>query len=525
MLTLSGHFDIVSFPFLYVSQCPKAERDAYKKNQYDALDVTCLMLATMSPDLQKHHEEMDALDMIKHLKQLHQGQARQERFDVSKALFGCKMDDGTPVGTLVLKMIGYGKKKAKGKFKPKVNDNKAAGKSKRIVATLKPKGGMTKEGSCFHCGETDHWKRNCKVYLEELKKEKKGSETSTSGLKRSRTLAKGDMDLRFGNGARVAALTILLGVKMGMIQGQQKPTKHTQGLLWTKPTPGNAMGAAAWRQKRKESPLIILLEGATMLGGCSLTQKRSHKLLRNKILLKKHSHCVVAMFKSLRILLAIAAFYDYEIWQMDVKTTFLNGLHEDVYMTQPECFVTPQNAGKVCKLQRSINGLKQASRSWNLCFNDAVKEFSFIKNKDEPCVYKKVSGSTIVFLVLYVYDIRLIGNDIPTLKSVKTWLGKCFFMKDLGEANYVLGVKIYRDRSRRLLGLSQSTYIDKVLKRFSMQDSKKGFTPMTHGITLSKEQCPVTQKERERITQIPYASAIDLSCMPCYVLALMFHMP
>uniref|UniRef100_UPI00200E096E Ty1/Copia family ribonuclease HI n=1 Tax=Escherichia coli TaxID=562 RepID=UPI00200E096E len=86
--------------------------------------------------------------------------------------------------------------------------------------------------------------------------------------------------------------------------------------------------------------------------------------------------------------------------------------------------------------------------------------------------------------------------------------GKCFSMKDLGEAAYVLGIRIYRDRSRKLLGLSQSTYIDKVLKRFSMQDSKKGFLPMSHGITLSRSQCPSTTEERERMSKIPYASAI-----------------
>ena len=94
------------------------------------------------------------------------------------------------------------------------------------------------------------------------------------------------------------------------------------------------------------------------------------------------------------------------------------------------------------------------------------------------------------FLVLYVDDILLIGNDIPNLQSVKTWLSKCFSMKDLGEAAYILGIKIYRDRSRRLLGLSQSTYIDKVLKRFSIEESKKGFLPMSHGIYPSKDMCP-----------------------------------
>lgn len=217
----------------------------------------------------------------------------------------------------------------------------------------------------------------------------------------------------------------------------------------------------------------------------------------------------VAMLKSIRILIAIAAYYDYEIWQMDVKNAFLNGnLFEDVYMTQPEGFVHPENSGKVCKLLRSIYGLKQASRSWNLRFDETVKEFGFIKNEDEPCVYKKVSGSTMVFLVLYVDDILLIGNDIPTLQNVKTWLSKCFSMKDLGEAAYVLGIKIYRDRSKRLIALNQSTYINLILKRFCMEESKRGFLPMSHGITLSKTQCPNTNDERERMRKIPYASAI-----------------
>ena len=217
----------------------------------------------------------------------------------------------------------------------------------------------------------------------------------------------------------------------------------------------------------------------------------------------------VVMLKSIRILLAIAAYYDYEIWQMDVKTAFLNGnLIEDVYMTQPEGFVNPESSHKVCKLQRSIYGLKQASRSWNLRFDEAIKEFDFIKNEDEPCVYKRVIGSAIVFLVLYVDDILLIGNDIPALQNVKTWLGNCFSMKDLGEAAYILGIKIYRDRSRRIISLSQSAYIDKVLKRFSMENSKRGFLPMSHGIKLSKTQCPTSKEERERMSRIPYASAI-----------------
>src|SRR5262249_5767852 len=209
----------------------------------------------------------------------------------------------------------------------------------------------------------------------------------------------------------------------------------------------------------------------------------------------------VAMLKSIRILIAIAAHYDYEIWQMDVKTAYLNGnLIEEVYMTQLEGF-TSSDSNKVCKLQRSIYGLKQASRSWNIRFDETIKEFGFSQNPDEPCVYKRASGSAIVFLILYVEDILLMGNDVSVLQSVKIWLSKQFSMKDLGEATYIPGIKIYRDRSRRLIGLSQSTYVDKMLKRFSMDLSNKGFIPMSHGKNLSKSMCPATHEMRERMSK------------------------
>ena len=122
-------------------------------------------------------------------------------------------------------------------------------------------------------------------------------------------------------------------------------------------------------------------------------------------------------------------------------------------------------------------GLKQASRSWNLQFGEAIKRFDFLRSEEESCVYKKVSGSSIVFLVLYVDDILLMGNDIPMLESVKEWLKSCFSMKDLGEAEYILGIKIHRDRSRRMIGLSQETYIDKVFERFNMKTLREDSFP------------------------------------------------
>ncbi|GJY50909.1 retrotransposon protein, putative, ty1-copia subclass, partial [Tanacetum coccineum] len=125
-------------------------------------------------------------------------------------------------------------------------------------------------------------------------------------------------------------------------------------------------------------------------------------------------------------------------------------------------FVDPNHPRKVCKLQRSIYGLKQASRSWNKRFDEEIKRFGFAQNLDEPCVYQKASGSNVTFLILYVDDIIIMGNHIPSLQSVKDYLGKCFAMKDLGEAAFILGIKIYRDRSKRLIGLCQNAYMDKI---------------------------------------------------------------
>ncbi|GKD47432.1 retrotransposon protein, putative, ty1-copia subclass [Tanacetum coccineum] len=160
----------------------------------------------------------------------------------------------------------------------------------------------------------------------------------------------------------------------------------------------------------------------------------------------------VADIRAIRILISIVAYYNYEIWQMDVKTAFLNGyLDEDIYMVQPEGFVDPNHPKKVCKLQKSIYGLKQASRSWNKRFDEEIKRFRFAQNLDDLCVYQNASGSNVIFLILYVDGIIIMGNHIPSLQIVKDYLGKCFAMKDLGEAAFILRIKIYRDRSKRLI--------------------------------------------------------------------------
>lgn len=217
----------------------------------------------------------------------------------------------------------------------------------------------------------------------------------------------------------------------------------------------------------------------------------------------------VSRKESLRIVMALVAHYDLELHQMDVKTAFLNGeLHEDVYMTQPEGFKVESKEHMVCKLKKSIYGLKQASRQWYLKFHEVMVRFQFKKNAVDQCIYLKISGSKYVILVLYVDDILLASNDSDMLYETKRFLSSNFEMKDLGEASYVIGIEIHRDRSRGILGLSQRAYIDKVLKKYNMQSCSPSVAPVVKGDKFGLYQCPKNDLEREQMGLIPYASVV-----------------
>ena len=128
--------------------------------------------------------------------------------------------------------------------------------------------------------------------------------------------------------------------------------------------------------------------------------------------------------------------------------------------------------------------------------------------KEDHCVYLKRSSDDFVILSLYVDDILIAGNSKEMIDTAKKWLSSNFEMKDMGEASYVLGVKIMRDRAKRLLGLSQETYIKKMLERYHMQDSKLMDTPVEKSLSLSLDMCPKTSEEKEKMSRVPYASAV-----------------
>ena len=126
---------------------------------------------------------------------------------------------------------------------------------------------------------------------------------------------------------------------------------------------------------------------------------------------------------------------------MDVKITFLNGeLDETIYMKQPEGFVKTGKEEYVCKLKKSIYGLKQASKQQYTNVDSVISSFGFSENIVDECVYVKTVGNNFIFLILYVDDILLASNNFKILKDTKTFLSSNFNMKDLGEASYVFSI-------------------------------------------------------------------------------------
>jgi hypothetical protein len=212
---------------------------------------------------------------------------------------------------------------------------------------------------------------------------------------------------------------------------------------------------------------------------------------------------------SLRIIMALVAHYDLELHQMDVKMTFLNGdLLENVYMTQLKGFAMKGKEHMGCHLKKSIYGLKQASIQWYLKFDESIRSFGFKENEEDNCIYAKFRNGKFIFLILYVDDILLASSDISLLLETNRFLSSNFDMKDLGEASFILGIKIHRDRRKRVLGLSQKAYLKNVLKKFSVHACNPTPAPIVKGDKYGSFQSPRNQYEIDQMKSVLYASAV-----------------
>jgi hypothetical protein len=213
----------------------------------------------------------------------------------------------------------------------------------------------------------------------------------------------------------------------------------------------------------------------------------------------KETFAPVVKIATIRIMLSYAVYSGLHIEQMDVKTAFLNGnLGEEVYMK----LSLDGNGQSICKLKKSIYGLKQSSRNWNSKFDSVMQKLGFKAAKADPCLY--ILKDRELFILLYVDDCMILGKSMDDIRWVKKELFKSFEMKDLGKMETFLGMEIAIDNKKGTVEISHRQYIEKLLKRFGMEDSNPCGTPMDPGTKLKDSENHTDEPYRELIGSLQY---------------------
>ena len=217
----------------------------------------------------------------------------------------------------------------------------------------------------------------------------------------------------------------------------------------------------------------------------------------------------VVRMEVLRTILALAAALDWEIHQMDVKTAFLNGeLDETIHIRQPEGFVVPGKENWVCRLKKSLYGLKQAPRVWHKTLSTFFCHNGFKQLVKDRCVFIRNTNGIIIIVSAYVDDLLIITNSVPGLAQFKEQLNARFKMSDLGEAKFILGWHIHRDRKRRIVFVNQHKYAATILERFQMTDARATHTPLETNNILKHSDRPTNPDEVAIMAEKPYRQVV-----------------
>ena len=220
----------------------------------------------------------------------------------------------------------------------------------------------------------------------------------------------------------------------------------------------------------------------------------------------------VVRFESLRTLFALAAQNDLKLHQMDVSTAFLNGvLDEEVYMRPPEGFLEQGQEGLVCRLKKSIYGLKQSPRCWNTVLDKRLKEMGFEPLSSDQCIYRTSEGDSL-YIAIYVDDIVIAGKSEDELRRVKKEISQFFDVKDMGPLNHFLGMKVIQHPDHSVY-IGQHSLVDSILRKTRMENCNPVATPMDTGVKLEKaddSDVPLNQHEYQSLVgSLLYLSTVS----------------
>ena len=217
----------------------------------------------------------------------------------------------------------------------------------------------------------------------------------------------------------------------------------------------------------------------------------------------------VAKLSSFRIILAIAARNDWDADTFDFNGAYLNGElgdNEEIYMKPPPGYTS--EGEQVKRLLKSLYGLKQAGRKWYETLSRALLDLGFQVNNADPGVFSSHVNNHTTILAIHVDDCLITGSSPELIADYKHKLNQRYSLTDLGPVHWLLGIKISRNRETRTISLSQTSYIDTVLSRFSLSNAKPLASPISPGVTLSKKDSPTDANEMAQMKKVPYREAV-----------------
>jgi transposase InsO family protein len=194
----------------------------------------------------------------------------------------------------------------------------------------------------------------------------------------------------------------------------------------------------------------------------------------------------VSKHTTFRLLMALVAAYDMELYHLDVKTAFLNGeLEETIYMQQPPGY-EEGGPGIACRLYKALYGLRQAPRAWHLKLKTELEKLGFKASNADPGLYIKKTQTGFVYLVVYVDDILIISKDPVAATEAKNALMSTFDIRDLGDAKYFLGMELIRSRKNRTLKIVQQRMVEELVSKYGLTNAKTKGVPMSPSTRLTK---------------------------------------
>ncbi|CAL8119796.1 unnamed protein product [Prunus armeniaca] len=208
----------------------------------------------------------------------------------------------------------------------------------------------------------------------------------------------------------------------------------------------------------------------------------------------------VAKISTVRILISLAANLDWPLQQFDVQNAFLHGeLKEEVYMNLPPGFDLSENPNLVCKLRKSLYGLKQSPRAWFGKFSCAMKKYGYRQSNADHTLFLKRRKGKVTVLIMYVDDMIITGDDTEEIDKLKHYLSTEFEMKDLGGLKYFLGIEVAR--SQQGIFLSQRKYVLDLLNETGMLGCKPADTPIVqnHNLEILPDQVPTNKDRYQRL--------------------------